>query len=507
VTSEQVTQQRRIERQQTKWERARKEREAIDQRRSEEAESEHILGEVATANVDSTSTEEGILNESDTSLATSNGGEHFTIKAPKALPSPIGPLELLSLPNSPLDLDLYLQVNNSLLKTSSAEAELDRWFYPAPVGPMQLLALPNSLDDLPKLELAPLETHDHVGTTRVNGYTNGHTVVTKNTTSPTISQAKANGNGNVSGSINGLGTNGHASRTLEISGSDMSDEVVEGSVHSDDSTQTLSFTPNGSALTNGNGSSGTPKIKRRKSVRFSLTVEKNTFIQSEPLSPERAVTATIPTLIEVEEEHIQDKEHYQLTMEEAFFLSYSLGALTILDPRNKAPITNENLLNLFRKSSYFSPVANPGLSPDDPFMLNYVVYHHYRSLGWCVRGGAKFSCDFMLYNRGPVFSHAEFAVIILPSYSDEYWSSDVFLQKYVKKKEHRTWAWMHCINRVITQVKKSLVLVYVDIPKPLDKDSEKALGVDGLIQRYQVREFIMKRWQINRERSDNKRKP
>jgi tRNA-splicing endonuclease subunit Sen2 len=136
-------------------------------------------------------------------------------------------------------------------------------------------------------------------------------------------------------------------------------------------------------------------------------------------------------------------------------------------------------------------------------MLNYVVYHHYRSLGWVVRGGAKFSCDFMLYNRGPVFSHAEFAIIILPSYTDAYWSGDVFLQNYVKKKEHRTWAWMHCINRVITQAKKSLVLVYVEIPKP-PGEGDGALGVDGLLKRYHVREFVMKRWQLNRERGSGK---
>ena len=504
VTSEQVTQQRRVERQQTKWERARKEREAIEQRRSEEAEMEHALVEIPNANVDSRSMKEDILRDTDTTLATIDDGDLCTIEAHKTLPSPVGPLELLSLPNSSLDLGRYLNITPSLPKTASAEAEIDYWLGSAPVGPMQLLALPNSLLDLPKPEISLRASPDHVKTTRINGFVDGNTSLTKDTTASPESDSKIKVNGN--GSLHGLGINGHVTKALESSGSDMSDEVVEGSVQSDDSVQTASYIPSGSALINGNGSSATPNRKRQKSVRFSPTVEKNTFIQSEPPSPDKAVISLAPPLIEIAEESIQDKEHYQLTMEEAFFLSYSLGALTILDPSTKAAITNENLLTLFRKSSYFSPAVNQVLSPDDPFMLNYIVYHHYRSLGWCVRGGAKFSCDFMLYNRGPVFSHAEFAVIILPSYSDPYWSSHAFLQNYVKKKEHRTWAWMHCINRVITQVKKSLVLVYVDIPRPLERDAKMELSVDGLIRRYQVREFVMKRWQINRERSDNKRK-
>lgn len=45
---------------------------------------------------------------------------------------------------------------------------------------------------------------------------------------------------------------------------------------------------------------------------------------------------------------------------------------------------------------------------DNPFLINYVVYHYYRSLGWVVKGGIKFCVDYMLYKRGPVFAHAEY---------------------------------------------------------------------------------------------------
>lgn len=45
--------------------------------------------------------------------------------------------------------------------------------------------------------------------------------------------------------------------------------------------------------------------------------------------------------------------------------------------------------------------------PDNPFLINYVAYHHFRSIGWVVKTGLKFCCDYLLYKRGPVFSHAE----------------------------------------------------------------------------------------------------
>jgi len=125
-------------------------------------------------------------------------------------------------------------------------------------------------------------------------------------------------------------------------------------------------------------------MKRQKSVRFSPTVEKNTFIPNEPPSPDHAtiINTTIGDKPKHDPVEIAEKEHFQLTLEEAFFLSYSLGVLTILDPTTKSPISNKDLFTLFRKSSYSPPLTDLSLAPDDPFLLDYVVYHHFRSLGW-----------------------------------------------------------------------------------------------------------------------------
>lgn len=491
VTSEEVTKQRRAARQQTKWERARKEREAIEQRLLEEAEA--ALAAETANNGDSTSTEEEVLFESDTSVTVSEGyGE--SVRDTKIWQSPVGPSELLSLPNSSLDLNKYTSDTTRTVKdgfemVSDSLAAIEA--FAAPVGPQQILALPNSKNGIPQKELAPLEDDEE----RLQA--THHTLA--KAAAHLFPESRMNGNG----SAHGHGLNGHAKTTDSyINGhTNITDDAINGSVHSDDTAHTSNFTPNGSAMTN--GTPRTPKMKRQKSVRFSPTVEKNTFIQNEPPSPEHA---TITAAIEVEAEplaeplEIEEQEHFQITLEEAFFLTYSLGVLTVLDPVTRSPISNKDLFTLFRKSSYFPPLTNPGLAPDDPFILNYVVYHHFRSLGWVVRGGVKFAVDFMLYNRGPVFSHAEFAVVILPSYSDPYWSTDAWLQNYVKEKEKRTWAWFHCINRVITQVKKTLVLVYVDIPKPLEEGVESDIGVDGVLGRYKIREVVTQRWLSNRQR-------
>ncbi len=206
--------------------------------------------------------------------------------------------------------------------------------------------------------------------------------------------------------------------------------------------------------------------------------------------------------------NITNQEHLQLTLEEAFFLHYGLGVLDIIlpPPADSPPMspksthakpTSVELLHLFSQysTSPLPALSGSGPSPDDQFLLNYVTYHHYRSLGWVVRPGVKFGVDYMLYNRGPVFSHAEFAVVILPAYSHRYWNSPGGRgQRRVGEKD---WWWFHCVNRVQSQVKKSLVLCYVEVPSPFEVDWT---SVGPLLGAYRVREFVVRRWLVNRSR-------
>ncbi|TAQ83505.1 hypothetical protein B7494_g8170 [Chlorociboria aeruginascens] len=467
LTSEDVTAQRRAERQQTKWERARKEREAIDQKLLEEAD---VALDDVIFNGD-------LIRPGNVPKDTGENNVVF-VQVTRKFFSPVGPLELLSLPNSNLDLNSSSQYEDSLASISSAKASPI-----APVGPLEILALPNS-----HVNFAELSTSNSPLVALTVG------PITHTDPSPSDSSSDPAPYDHPLGLTNGPANS-------EILKDVAMNSILNGSTH-------FKGHPNGPALAA--TSSSTSKIKSQKSVRFSPTVEKTTFISSSPPNPSHSTASQI----EEAPPPIPDKEHFQLTFEEAFFLSYALGSLTVLDPSTHAPFSNRQLFTLFQQSSHFPPTPNPPLSPDSPFLLSYIVYHHFRSLGWVVRAGIKFSVDYLLYNRGPPFSHAEFAILILPSYSAPYWSSTPFLEDYVRGKEKRTWPWLHCINRVITQVKKTLVLVYVDVPAPWDDSAENENGsimnkhkaaempppIAEILGRYKVREIVMQRWAANRSR-------
>ena len=217
---------------------------------------------------------------------------------------------------------------------------------------------------------------------------------------------------------------------------------------------------------------------------------------------------------------IRNEEHLQLSPEESFFLVYGLGVLKIRDPVTCDEISTESIFSLFRQFSYFPPRLPFDLHPDDPFLISYIAYHYFRSLGWVVRSGVKFAVDYLLYNRGPVFSHAEFAVVVIPAYTHPYWHSNVDLSKKTRKKEAKSWWWLHCVNRVQSQVRKNLVLVYVEIPPPLWADEipqaelqtfnhgkdavisklEQENNITAILKRYKIREMIIRRWTPNRSR-------
>ncbi|XP_047438014.1 tRNA-splicing endonuclease subunit Sen2 isoform X2 [Mugil cephalus] len=86
-------------------------------------------------------------------------------------------------------------------------------------------------------------------------------------------------------------------------------------------------------------------------------------------------------------------EYLQLSLEEAFFLVYGLGCLSVY--LHQEPLS---VIQLWRKFK--------SLRPD--FVSSYAAYHHYRSRGWVPKtgGGAKYGADLMLYRKGPPFYHA-----------------------------------------------------------------------------------------------------
>lgn len=239
------------------------------------------------------------------------------------------------------------------------------------------------------------------------------------------------------------------------------------------------------------------KSPNGKSVRFSPVVQQIQFA-SDPDSLRLSDSVVDESRTTGEEHVLRNEEHLQLSNEEAFFLAYGLGVLQVFDDERRSVIPTSSLFSLFCQHSYFPARDSSEIEPDDPFIISYVVYHHYRSLGWVVRSGVKFGVDYLLYNRGPVFSHAEFAVVVIPSYDHPYWSETPERRNKAASKQERSWWWLHCVNRVQSQVKKSLVMVYVDIPPPASSDAKDDIGAQ--LRRYKIRDISIKRWVPNRSR-------
>lgn len=280
---------------------------------------------------------------------------------------------------------------------------------------------------------------------------------------------------------------------------------------------------NDDAESNTTTSVSTP-LKQAKSVRFSPTVESTEFLHNDPPSPPRSVSSSslkphgingntavslddstasstdeaAKNLTDPETElAVINKEHLQLLPEEALFLTFAFGTLKVIDSATHEAIGPKDLLSLLRQNSYFPPrLSSHDLLPDDPFLIHYAVYHHFRSLGWVPRAGIKFGVDWLLYTRGPVFDHAEYGVLVLPSYSDPYWKS------MGKQAPQKSWHWLMGVNRVLSKVYKSVLLVYVDVPPPTAflEDGSPRDGLAELLKKYRIREQLVKRWSSNRNR-------
>lgn len=396
--AEQLTSKRREERQRAKWERARIEQEAIERTRLEETRA------VARADAEKT------------------------------------PPNLSVLPS--------LMVEATAASTTTS-----------PVGPLELLRLPNSADDL-------LPAH------ALNGSAHG-----------VVLDAVVDDN-------NGTGHLGNRNHDV-----------------------------NGSASTaTANADTPPTSLKTHKSVRFSPDVKSATFELHDPPSPINPLSqSTTDLLIKLPSEpldtptvaldaprpdEIADREHLQLSAQEAFFLVFAIGALAVVDPKTQSPLSTVELLHLFGDHSFFPPRISspdfPGLRTDDPFLVHYVVYHHFRSLGWVPREGVKFGVDWLLYRRGPVFDHAEFGLLVIPSYSDSAWTG---LERKAPQRQP-SWHWLHGVQRVLSHVLKSMVLIYVDIPPPstISAVSDVESGISGLLKQYRVREVMVRRWSSNRNR-------
>ncbi|KAK3377549.1 hypothetical protein B0H63DRAFT_398226 [Podospora didyma] len=531
TVSEERTEARREERRLSKWERAKLELEAIELQRSLEqtgSRSESLQGALLNDHLaDATPVDPQpssalpkSLGEAAQIAPVQNGSskrplppatEEEVPRTSESLKEPVyilnggldrqrpptDPRSLLALPNS-LDNDdpgYFLRVPfQEPVSPDAVPAQEPVSLPKSPVGPAELLSLPNSSK--------PMDTNGTVLVAQANGHADSKAVDTHA----------------LSDAINGL-----TAKASALTFEDKTDDVLV----------------NGTKLNGDHGAHPPPSptspqaAKRRKSVRFSPNISSTTFLSFDPPSPKNrpgapqkiagstlangngsarasvpppapappaAVEPTVPPVSATTSQspvvvgEIQNREHFQLSPEEAFFLVFSVGALAVYDPVTKALMAADKLLSLLRANSFFPPRDTGSLQPDDPFLVKYAVYHHYRSLGWIPRDGVKFGSDLILYQRGPVFDHSEFSIKIIPSHSG--WKEH---HQYEKRKV--SWSDLMGLNRVSSHVLKSLVLVYVDTPSPEAFDEAMRVGgIAAALKKYMIREVMVRRFSVNRNR-------
>nr|XP_015813828.2 tRNA-splicing endonuclease subunit Sen2 isoform X2 [Nothobranchius furzeri] len=179
---------------------------------------------------------------------------------------------------------------------------------------------------------------------------------------------------------------------------------------------------------------------------------------------------------EVRRSPLSFTEYLQLGLEEAFFLVYSLGCLSVY--LQQEPLSIIQLWRKFRS-----------LHPD--FISLYAAYHHFRSKGWVPKGGggAKYGADLMLYRKGPPFYHASYSVVV--ERTDETFRG-MALRPF-------SWRSLAALSRITANVSKELMLCYVIYPADL---LEAELDSPVCLSRLKVQEVIVSRWVSSRERAE-----
>ncbi|KFZ69500.1 tRNA-splicing endonuclease subunit Sen2 [Podiceps cristatus] len=167
-------------------------------------------------------------------------------------------------------------------------------------------------------------------------------------------------------------------------------------------------------------------------------------------------------------------EYLQLSLEEAFFLVYALGCLSIY--YGEEPLT---ILKLWEVFSEVKP----------NFKTTYMAYHYFRSKGWVPKVGLKYGTDLLLYRKGPPFYHASYSVIA--ELVDDNFEGSL--------RRPLSWKCLSGLNRTTVNASKELMLCYLIRPSDM---TEKEMSTPECMKRIKVQELIVTRWVSSRERSE-----
>ncbi|KAF9978307.1 tRNA splicing endonuclease subunit sen2 [Actinomortierella ambigua] len=240
------------------------------------------------------------------------------------------------------------------------------------------------------------------------------------------------------------------------------------------------------------------------------------------------LTSSSVSLSNLDIDSFEDMEHLQLSLEEAFFLVFAIEAIAVYtslstssDKGADPPMTIRECWSRFAMASSAKDrhIAFKDSVPcgwENPFTIRYVAYHHFRSHGWVVKDGLKYGVDFLLYRKGVVFGHSEYAVKVVQgspgSTAEESHSlsspplllSPRPILGKVDPWHHPVYSWQYLLNisRVVSQVQKTLLLCHVIPPQDSSSLPDHILLDPRLaLPQYTVVEVTSRRWIPERHRA------
>eukprot|EP01119_Soliformovum_irregulare_P010622 TRINITY_DN2624_c0_g1_i1.p1 TRINITY_DN2624_c0_g1~~TRINITY_DN2624_c0_g1_i1.p1 ORF type:complete len:176 (-),score=22.12 TRINITY_DN2624_c0_g1_i1:28-555(-) len=149
---------------------------------------------------------------------------------------------------------------------------------------------------------------------------------------------------------------------------------------------------------------------------------------------------------------------------------YALKCMTVVDI-NGRPLSVQDCWKLFNAS-------NP------KFIPLYVSYHHYRCEGWTPKYGLKYGTDWVLYQIGPTYYHAEMGIVIF-----ECDSNGQVLD--VDRQREMSWVNLLNVSRVSEHVRKGMVICAIHQPPNFDP---KNTTTPECLHGFKVQEMKIERW-------------
>ncbi|CAK8544302.1 unnamed protein product [Lathyrus sativus] len=168
----------------------------------------------------------------------------------------------------------------------------------------------------------------------------------------------------------------------------------------------------------------------------------------------------------------KDTYWFQLTLEETFYLCYSLKCLKINVGAESGDSNDDELWHYCK-------------SKNKAFPFFYKAYSHLRMKNWVVRSGAQYGVDFIVYRHHPALVHSEYGVLVLSHDNDDNLNGRL-----------RVWSDVHCTTRLLGSVAKTLLVLHVN--KNGHSDESPICS-----ENYVIEEHTISRWSPEqcRERS------